>query len=404
MKKWQATVGLLCGLVAVLPGYAADKAYPPGVTDTEIKIGNTMAYSGPVSAVGVEGRVMAAYFDMINQQGGINGRKITFLSYDDGFSPPKTVEVARKLVEEDHVALMFATMGTAPSSAIRRYLNTKKVPQLFVVSTAAKWNDPKEFPWSMPFPWAPNYTSEAAAQVRYVLSVNPQARFAVLYENDDAGKEYLAGARAALGDAADKAVVAVQSFEVTDPTVDSQILSLAASKADAFLIYSVTPKACSQAIRKGYDVGWQAIRMLTSACTNPDTIMKPAGLDKAQGILSLIAFKQATEAMRADPDMAVYLAFMRDHLPETEPMTLYGVYAYSAAQVMIAVLRQCGNDLSRENIMAQAANLHDLQLPLLLPGVKVNTTATDFAPIKSAFMAKFEGETWVPFGKLIEAQ
>jgi ABC-type branched-subunit amino acid transport system substrate-binding protein len=256
----------------------------------------------------------------------------------------------------------------------------------------------------MPFPWAPNYGSEAAAQVRYVLSANPKARFAVLYENDDAGKEYLTGARTALGEAADKAIVAVQSFEVTDPTVDSQILSLAASNADAFLIYSVTPKACSQAIRKGYELGWRPIRMLTSACTNPDTVIKPAGFDKAQGILSLIAFKQATEAMRADPDMAVYLAFMHDHLPEAEPMTLYGVYAYSAAQAMVTVLRQCGNDLSRENIMKQATNLHDVQLPLLLPGVKVNTTPTDFAPIKSAFMARMEGEAWVPFGNLIEAK
>ncbi len=394
---------LLAGLWTIAPAHA-QRTYDPGITDTEIKIGNTMAYSGPVSAAGVEGRVMAAFFDQINDQGGIHGRKIKFLSYDDGFSPPKTVEATRRLVEQDQVALMFATLGTAPSSAIRQYLNTKKIPHLFVVSTAAKWNDPKSFPWSMPFPWAPNYASEAAAQVRYALAAKPGARFAVLYENDDAGKEYLTGARAALGDAADKSIVALQSFEVTDPTVDSQIVSLASSKADVFLNYSVTPRACSQAIRKGYDIDWLPMRMLTSACTNPDTVLKPAGLEKAKGIISLIAFKQATEASRADPEMAKYLAFMKARLPNEEAMTLYGVYAYSAAQAMVVVLQQCGDDVSRDNIMRQALNLRDVQLPLLLPGIRMNTSPEDYAPIKSAYMAKFDGDTWVQFGELIEAK
>ena len=278
------------------------------------------------------------------------------------------------------------------------------MPQLFVVSTAAKWNDPKAYPWSMPFPWAPHYAAEAAAQVRYALKAHPGARFAVLYQNDDAGKEYLAGTRAALGDAADKSIVAVQSFEVTDPTVDSQIVSLADSKADVFLNYSVTPRACSQAIRKGYDIGWLPVRMLTSACTNPDTVLKPAGLEKAKGILSLIAFKQATEASRSDPDMVKYLAFMKARLPEEEAMTLYGVYAYSAAQAMVVVLQQCGDDVSRANIMRQATNLREVPLPLLLPGIRMNTTPEDFAPIKSAYMAKFDGDTWVQFGGLIEAK
>ncbi len=403
MRPHLSLAFLLAGLSASAPAWA-QRTYDPGITDTEIKIGNTMAYSGPVSAAGIEGRVMAAYFDQINDQGGINGRKIKFLSYDDGFSPPKTVEAVRRLVEQDQVALMFATLGTAPSSAVRQYLNTKKIPQLFVVSTAAKWNDPKNYPWSMPFPWAPNYASEAAAQVRYVLATKPDATFAVLYENDDAGKEYLAGARAALGANADKAIVAVQSFEVTDPTVDSQIVSLASSKADVFLDYSVTPRACSQAIRKGYDIGWLPVRMMTSACTNPDTVLKPAGLEKAKGIISLIAFKQATEASRSDPEMAIYLAFMKARLPDEEAMTLYGVYAYSAAQAMAVVLRQCGEDMSRENLMRQATNLRDVQLPLLLPGIKMNTTPEDFAPIKSAYMAKFDGDTWVQFGGLIEAK
>jgi ABC-type branched-subunit amino acid transport system substrate-binding protein len=402
-RSFALTAFLLGGLSTAVPALA-DRVYDPGITDTEITIGNTMAYSGPVSAAGIEGRVMSAYFDMINEQGGINGRKIKFLSYDDGFSPPKTVEQTRKLVEQDHVALMFATMGTAPSSAIRQYLNTKKVPQLFVVSTASKWNDPKGFPWSMPFPWSPNYAAEAAAQVRYVLKDKPDARFAVLYENDDAGKEYLSGTKAALGANADKALVAVESFEVTDPSVDSQIISLSASKADVFLNYSVTPRACSQAIREGYDIGWLPIRMLTSACTNPDTVLKPAGLEKAKGMLSLIAFKQATEASRTDPEMAKYLAFMQARLPEAEPRTLYGVYAYSAAQAMIVVLQQCGDDVSRANLMRQATNLHDVPLPLLLPGIKMNTSPEDFAPIQSAYMARFDGETWVQFGDLISAK
>ena len=403
MRSHLSVAFLLAAMLIAAPA-RAQKTYDPGITDTEIKIGNTMAYSGPVSAAGIEGRVMAAYFDLINEQGGINGRKIKFLSYDDGFSPPKTVEAVRRLVEQDQVALMFATLGTAPSSAVRQYLNAKKIPHLFVVSTAAKWNDPKAFPWSMPFPWAPNYASEAAAQVRYVLATKPDATFAVLYENDDAGKEYLAGARAALGANADRAIVAVQSFEVTDPTVDSQIVSLASSKADVFLDYSVTPRACSQAIRKGYDIGWLPVRMLTSACTNPDTVLKPAGLEKARGIISLIAFKQATEASRSDPEMAKYLAFMKARLPDEEAMTLYGVYAYSAAQAMVVVLRQCGDDVSRDNIMRQALNLRDVQLPLLLPGIKMNTSPEDYAPIKSAYMAKFDGDTWVQFGGLIEAK
>jgi ABC-type branched-subunit amino acid transport system substrate-binding protein len=404
MRQHLVRTGLVFGLLLAATQGHAQKAYPPGITDTEIKIGNTMAYSGPVSAAGVEGRVMAAYFDQINDAGGINGRKIKFISLDDGFSPPKTVEAARKLVEQEQVALMFATLGTAPSSAIRQYLNQKKVPQLFVVSTAAKWNDPKNFPWSMPFPWAPHYAAEAAAQVKFALAANPNARFAILYENDDAGKEYLAGAKATLGDKADKAIISVQSFELTDPTVDSQMITLAASKADVFLNYSVTPKACAQAIRAGFDSGWRPMRMLTSACTNPDTVLKPAGIDKSIGIISLIAFKQATEAMRSDPEMAKYLAFMKARLPQDEAMTLYGVYAYSASQAMEVVLRQAGNDLSRENIMKQALSLHDVPLPLLLPGIVMNTSTEDYAPIKSAYMAKFDGDTWVQFGGLIQAK
>src|SRR5881409_3771045 len=262
-------------------------AQHPGITDTEIKFGNIMPYSGPASALSVTGKAFAAYFDLVNEKGGVNGRKLNMISLDDGFSPPKTVEATRRLVEGDNVAFMFGTMGTAPSSATAKYLNGAKVPHLFLISSASKWNDPTNQPWLMALPWAPNYVEEAGIEVRFARARNPNARFAILYQNDDAGKDYLRGVKEALGADADKVIAMATSFEVADPTVDSQVLTLANTKADVFMIYSVTPRACAQAIRKAHEVGWQATRFLASGCANKATVMVPAGVDAGKGVLSL---------------------------------------------------------------------------------------------------------------------
>ena len=280
-------------VLTALLSLAASTAFAqqPGITDAEIKFGNIMPYSGPASALSVVGKVFTAYFDMVNEKGGVNGRKLNMLSLDDAFSPPKTVEATRRLVESDNVAFMFGTMGTAPSSATAKYLNGAKVPHLFLISSASKWNDPATQPWLMALPWAPNYVEEAGIDIRYARARNPNARFAILYQNDDAGKDYLRGAREALGADADKAIAMASSFEVSDPSVDSQILTLANTKADVFLIYSVTPRACAQAIRKAYETGWRPIRFISSGCANKDTVMVPAGLEAAAGIMSVVALK-----------------------------------------------------------------------------------------------------------------
>ncbi|GAA0000417.1 ABC transporter substrate-binding protein [Bradyrhizobium diazoefficiens] len=314
MKAALALAAALAAACLSTPA-SAQKSYGPGVSDTEIKIGNTMPYSGPASPLSITGKVIAAYFDEVNEKGGVNGRKLNLISLDDAFSPPKTMEAARRLVESDGVAFIFATMGTAPSSAIAKYLNSNKVPQLFLISSASKWNDPVNMPWSMALPWAPNYTSEAAIDVAYARAKNPNARFAVLYQNDDAGKEYLRGVKEALGADADKAIAMASSFEVADPTVDSQVLTLANTKADVFLIYSVTPRACAQAVRKAHEVGWQPQRFIASGCANKATVMVPAGLDAGKGVLSLGSLKPFVEAPKDDPAMTAYIDFMKKRLP-----------------------------------------------------------------------------------------
>src|SRR6476619_5209926 len=278
-------------LIVTLAASSAAFAQQPGITDTEIKFGNIMPYSGPASALSVTGKVFAAYFDMINEKGGVNGRKLNMISLDDGFSPPKTVEATRRLVENDGVAFMFGTMGTAPSSATAKYLNGAKVPHLFLISSASKWNEPATQPWLMALPWAPNYVEEAGIEVRYARAKNPNARFAILYQNDDAGKDYLRGVKEALGADADKAIAMASSFEVADPTVDSQILTLANTKADVFMIYSVTPRACAQAVRKAYETGWRPMRFISSGCANKETVMAPAGLEASSGIMSVGSLK-----------------------------------------------------------------------------------------------------------------
>ncbi len=390
MRK--ASLSMLAAAFAVAMAASAS-AQTPGVTATEIKIGNTMPYSGPASALSATGKVLTAYMEMVNEKGGINGRRINLISLDDGFAPPKTVEVTRKLVESDGVAFMFATMGTAPSSAIAKYLNTVKVPHLFLISSASKWNDPKGMPWSMALPWAPSYLEDAKIHVRYVRDKKPDARFAVLYQNDDSGKDYMRGLREVLGADADKAIAMASSFEVTDPTVDSQIISLANTKADVLMIYSVTPRACAQAVRKAHEIGWKPIRFISSGCANRETVMVPAGLEASQGLLAVGAMKPF-KADSDDPAIRDYVAFMKQRVPALDPGNQAAEYGYMVSQALIKVLEQAGNDLSRENIMKQAANLRNVPLPILLPGITLNTAPDDYRPIKDGYMMEFDGNEW----------
>jgi branched-chain amino acid transport system substrate-binding protein len=377
---------------------AADR-YGPGVSDTDIKIGNTMPYSGPASGYSAIGKAQAAYFNMINEQGGINGRKITFLSRDDGYSPPKTVEQVRKLVEEDQVLLLFQPLGTPPNLAIRGYLNDAKVPQLFVATGADQWNDPKHYPWTMG--WQPSYRTEARIYGRYVLDRLPAAKIAVLYQNDDFGKDYLIGLRAELGGKADTMIVATQSYETTDPTVDSQIVALHASGADVLLIAAI-PKFTTLAIRKVYDIGWHPTQFLNSVSTSVASVMKPAGVEKAVGIISAAYLKDPTDPQWQDtPDYKEWLAWMKTYNPSGNVADAFTVYGYSTAQTLVAVLKASGDDLTRDNVMKQAARLHEFKLPMLLPGITISTGPDDYAPIKQMQLQRFDGNGWKLFGEVI---
>ena len=402
IRSSRSSPAVFLSVLLSFSAWTAASAQQPGITDTEIKFGNIMPYSGPASALSVTGKVFTAYFDMINAQGGVNGRKLNMISLDDGFSPPKTVEATRRLVENDGVAFMFGTMGTAPSSATAKYLNGAKVPHLFLISTASKWNDPATQPWLMALPWAPNYIVEAGIDVHYALAKNPKARFAVLYQNDDAGKEYFRGVKE-LGADADRAIAMATSFEVADPTVDSQVLTLADTKADVFMIYSVTPRACAQAIRKAKETGWQPMRFISSGCANKDTVMAPAGLDAASGILSVVALKPDM-ADSKDPGLVGYADFMKARMPNVDPANFAAEYGYMVAQALIVVLEQCKNDLSRENIMAQAANLKSVTLPVLLPGITLNTSPTDYRPIKDGYMVEFRDGQFVVVSEMLHGK
>jgi branched-chain amino acid transport system substrate-binding protein len=376
--------------------------YGPGVSDTEIKIGNTMPYSGPASAYSAIGKSQAAYFAMINEQGGINGRKINFISRDDAYSPPKTVEQVRKLVEEDRVLLMFQTLGTPPNLAIRGYLNDNKVPQLFVATGADQWNDPKHHPWTMG--WQPSYGTEARIFARYILKNLPDAKVAVLYQNDDFGKDYLNGVRADLGDKAEKMMVATQSYETTDPTVDSQIVSLQSSGANV-LVTAAIPKFTTLAIRKVFDIGWRPTNFLNSVSTSVASVMKPAGFEKSVGIISPAYTKDPTDPQWQDtPEYKEWLAWMKKYNPSGNINDAFTVYGYASAQTLVAVLKACGDDLTRDNVMKQAASLHNLALPMLLPGITISTGPDDYAPIKQMQLQKFDGTGWKLFGDVISGK
>jgi ABC-type branched-subunit amino acid transport system substrate-binding protein len=380
----------------------AQKKYDTGATDTEIKIGNIMPYSGPASAYGIIGRTEAAYFKKINDEGGINGRKINFISYDDAYSPPKTVEQARKLVESDEVLFIFNSLGTPPNSAIQKYMNSKKVPQLFVATGATKWNDPQNFPWTMG--WQPSYQSETQIYAKWLLKNKPDAKIAVLFQNDDYGKDYLKGLKDALGAKAASMIVAEESYETTEPTIDNHVVKLKASGANVFFDVT-TPKFAAQAIKKAAEIDWKALHILNNVSANVGSVMKPAGFEASQGILSANYLKDPVDPQwDNDAGNKEFLAFLAKDFPEGDKTNNSVVVGYSVAQTMVQVLKQCGDNLTRENIMKQAANIKDFRPEMLLPGIKINTSPTDFAPIDQLQLMRFKGEKWEMFGDVISGE
>jgi len=388
-------------LAASSSGALAQKKYDTGATDTEIKIGNIMPYSGPASAYGIIGRTEAAYFKKINDAGGINGRKINFVSYDDAYSPPKAVEQARKLVESDEVLLIFNSLGTPSNSAIHKYMNSKKVPQLFVATGATKWNDPKDFPWTMG--WQPNYQSETQIYAKYLLKNKPDAKIAVLFQNDDYGKDYLKGLKDGLGAKAASMIVAEESYETTEPTIDSHIVKLKSTGADVF-VNITTPKFAAQAIKKIAEIEWKPMHFLNNVSNSIGSVIKPAGYQNAQDIISAAYLKDVTDPQWAnDPGMTQFLAFMAKDFPEGDKLDSGTIIGYGVAQTLVQVLKQCGDDLTRANVMKQAASLQDFRTEVLLPGIKINTGPTDFAPISQLQLEKFKGEKWELFGDVISA-
>ena len=384
-------------VLSALPAGAA-KQYGPGVTDAAIKIGNTCFYSGPASSYGTIGKAMAAYYRMVNDQGGVNGREITFLSYDDAYSPPKTVEQTRRLVEQDEVLLDAGPLGTPTNSAIWQYMNQKKVPQLFVATGATKWDDPKGHPWTIG--WQPNYQSEGRIYAAYLLQEKPNGKIGVLYQNDDFGKDYLKGLKDGLGEK--KSMIAVEaSYETTDPTVDSQIVDMKAKGIDVF-VNTAIPKFAAQSIRKAAEIEWKPLHILSSIGASVGATLKPAGFENCKGLISDFYLKDPSDPQwKDDAGFKEWSAFMDKYLPDGDKLDAGNVAGASLAAMTVQVLKQCGDELTRENVMKQAANLHDVTVPMLLPGIKANTSPTDFAPLKQVQMARFTGERWELFGPLI---
>jgi branched-chain amino acid transport system substrate-binding protein len=396
MKAKFVTASMVLALAA-FPA-AAQKKYDPGASDTEIRIGNTNPYSGPASAYGTIGKTIAAYFTMVNEQGGINGRKVRFITYDDGYSPPKTVEMARKLVEQDQVLFLFQTLGTPSNTAIHKYMNLRKVPQLHVATGATKWNDPKNHPWTMG--WQPNYQTEGRVYARHILQNKPDAKIAVLYQNDDYGKDYLKGFKDGLGDKA-KMIVAEASYEVSEPTVDSQIVQLQSSGANVFFNIT-TPKFAAQAIRKAYDIGWKPVHYLNNVSTSVGSVLTPAGLEKSVGLITSAYLKDPTD-QRWDNDPAVkqWREFMKKYHTEGNVNDSFNIYGYTVASTLHQVLKQCGDNLTRENIMRQAASMKDYRVDTLLPRITISTSGSDFAPIEAVQLQRFNGKQWELFGDVI---
>jgi branched-chain amino acid transport system substrate-binding protein len=396
-------VGLsAAALLATSSVALAQKTYDTGATDTEIKIGNIMPYSGPASAYGVIGKAEQAYFSKINAEGGINGRNINFVSYDDAYSPPKAVEQVRKLVEGDEALLVFNSLGTPSNTAIQKYLNNKKVPQLFVATGATKWGDPKNFPWTMG--WQPTYQSESRIYAKYLLDTKPDAKIAVIYQNDDYGKDYLKGLKDGLGAKAASMIVAEESYEVSEPTIDSHIVKLRSSNADVLFSFS-TPKFAAQTIKKLGELGWKPMHFLNNVSASVGSVIKPAGIDNAQGIISAAYAMDPTDPQWKDnAGMKEWVAFMDKYNPSADKTDAGNAYGYNVARTLVQVLKQCGDNLTRENVMKQAASLTDYEPGLLLPGIKINTSATDFYPIEQLQLMRFKGETWELFGGVMSGE
>ncbi|TWT13604.1 ABC transporter substrate-binding protein [Reyranella sp. CPCC 100927] len=377
----------------------ADSRYDPGVSDREIKLGNTMPYSGPASAYGVTGKAVAAYWTMVNDQGGINGRKVTFISYDDAYSPPKTVEMVRKLVEEDRVFAIFMLLGTAPNTAARRYLNGKKVPQLFVASGDSKFGDHAQYPWTMG--WQPNYVTEGGVYAKHILANHRDGKIGILWQNDDSGKDYTRGFMKALGKNNEKMVVASVSYEISDPTIETHIIQLKSAGATVF-VNLATPKAAAQAIRKAAEIGWKPAQYLAVISASIAAVLKPAGLDNSKDIVTAAFLKDPTDNEWANaPDFIAWKAWMAKYLPDANPAEYYNVYAYAGAATMHHCLTRCGDLLTRANLMKQAVSMRDVAIPLVLPGITLNTSPTDFYPIQSVRLQRFNGESWQQFGAVI---
>jgi branched-chain amino acid transport system substrate-binding protein len=403
MRSRPRRAAALAAVVLVLApvGALAQKTYDTGATDTEIKIGNIMPYSGPASAYGVIGKTEQAYFNKINAEGGINGRKIKFISYDDAYSPPKAVEQARKLVESDGVLLIFNSLGTPSNVAIHKYMNAKQVPQLFVASGASKWNDPKDFPWTMG--WQPSYQSEAHIYAKYILKEKPDGKIGVLYQNDDFGKDYVTGLKDALGDKA-AMIVAEESYETDEPSIDDHIVKLKEAGANVFISVT-TPKFAAQAIKKLAEMDWHPMHFLSNVSASIGGVIEPAGYENSQGILSAAYLKEAADPQwDDDPGMKNVLAFLQKHDPTANKLDGSVMYGYGAAQTLVQVLKMCGDDLTRANVMKQAASLKDFEPDTLLPGIKINTSPTDFAPIHQLKLMRFKGKKWDLFGDIISAK
>ena len=398
MKRMLVPAAFVVAAALAASPALAQKKYDTGASDKEIKIGNINPYSGPASAYGAIGKAIGAYFKKINDEGGVNGRKINFVSYDDGYSPPKAVEMARKLVEQDEVLFIFQSLGTPSNSAIHKYMNAKKVPQLFVATGASKWNDPKNFPWTMG--WQPNYQTEGTIYAQHILKNSPNAKIGILYQNDDYGKDVLQGFKNGLG-AKTGMIVKEVTYEVSDPTVDSQMVQLQSSGADTF-INITTPKFAAMAVRKAYDSGWKPVHYLNNVGAAVGSVLVPAGLEKSVGVITTRYLKDPTDkAMANDPAIVEWTAFMKKYYPDGNLLDSNPFYGWAVAQTMVQVLKQCGDNLTRENVMKQAASLKDFALAALVPGIKINTSATDFAPIQAMQLTKFDGKQYQPFGEVM---